>query len=753
MANEKFTKSPAKFLSIFVERMVPDYVREDHPMFITFLRKYFEYLERETGVNGELGEYNQITELIQNVDVDHALDMFIPEFEKQYLHGTPHTSIDPTVPTTDKSFLTKNIQPVYRQKGTESALQFLFRRDFDTDVETMYPKQWMMKASGSIWYEPQWITVLTDLATTDAMSEYYNETENVHDADTVRGIYNKKIIGQISGATAFVDMDEIVTTGDYQRLLLTDVNGTFVKDEPIWEDVGTLGTIPYVAIVISEGIRTEGQCIVNGHNWLDKWLYISGHPNEVHWVPERVSITGTDSGATAQITGIDVDYTKMNLLEVEGEFLVGEKIYNTGGIYWNPTPTESFCTTSESWPVLGTFTNQIDCLAAMHPEAHLHESPYYGEPAFLAWYPLLDVTTPLQSVENDVLIGVSNPPDTRETCEALANNPTQPNVNTSVWKTNGYWLDSAGFLSSDRKLQDNDYYQDFSYVVKSDVPIQSYREVLKKLVHPVGLKLFAEFSFQSRVDMTVEMPTDYVKFLIHIFSYLDVAVDIWDQESEQHGRLGHAHIGFDVFLEKGFEEYVIEMLSRLDNRASLITPVGWSSPGDHLSVLLELDSKRIGTSLKEKLYTISWLNDTVKLALDAYPEKVLFEFYNLLKVLPITEFPPSVTELVIRDDLYSATDGRMISCEIWELGVFKALRRMVEWVEAFMPEAEYAPEKSYGHFESNREDTIVQKVYGVTNDVIDSVEIQAFEAADEIHSHGRKNGFAPLVATRVTKGL
>ena len=147
------------------------------------------------------------------------------------------------------------------------------------------------------------------------------------------------------------------------------------------------------------------------------------------------------------------------------------------------------------------------------------------------------------------------------------------------------------------------------------------------------------------------------------------------------------------------------------------------------------------------------MNDTVKLALDAYPEKVLFEFYNLLKVLPITEFPPSVTELVIRDDLYSATDGRMISCEIWELGVFKALRRMVEWVEAFMPEAEYAPEKSYGHFESNREDTIVQKVYGVTNDVIDSVEIQAFEAADEIHSHGRKNGFAPLVATRVTKGL
>ena len=67
MAQQKdnFSTHPAKFLSIFVERMVPDYVREDHPMFVTFLRRYFEYLERETDVNGELGEYTQITDLIQ----------------------------------------------------------------------------------------------------------------------------------------------------------------------------------------------------------------------------------------------------------------------------------------------------------------------------------------------------------------------------------------------------------------------------------------------------------------------------------------------------------------------------------------------------------------------------------------------------------------------------------------------------------------------------------------------------------------
>ena len=182
---DKFNVHPAKFLSIFVERMVPDYVREDHPMFITFLQKYFEYLERETDVNGELGEYTQITDLIQNLDIDHALDQFIPEFEKTYLHGTPHTAVDPYVATTDKAFLAKNIQPIYRQKGTTNALNFLFRRDFDANVETLYPKQWMWRASGSVWYEPKWITILTDKETTDPSSEYYEETENVILPETV----------------------------------------------------------------------------------------------------------------------------------------------------------------------------------------------------------------------------------------------------------------------------------------------------------------------------------------------------------------------------------------------------------------------------------------------------------------------------------------------------------------------------------------------------------------------------------------
>ena len=109
----------------------------------------------------------------------------------------------------------------------------------------------------------------------------------------------------------------------------------------------------------------------------------------------------------------------------------------------------------------------IDCQAALHPEGNESASPYFGEPAFLEWYPVLELTTGIQTVENSILQNITEPPETREACDALLDTVAQPNVKTAVWKTNGYWLDSAGFLSSDRKMQDNDYYQDFSYVVIS----------------------------------------------------------------------------------------------------------------------------------------------------------------------------------------------------------------------------------------------------------------------------------------------
>lgn len=57
----------------------------------------------------------------------------------------------------------------------------------------------------------------------------------------------------------------------------------------------------------------------------------------------------------------------------------------------------------------------------------------------------------------------------------------------------GRYINDDGHISSFNFLEDRDYYQNFSYVVKVDETINKYRKVIKDLIHPAGMKLFGEY--------------------------------------------------------------------------------------------------------------------------------------------------------------------------------------------------------------------------------------------------------------------
>ncbi len=60
----------------------------------------------------------------------------------------------------------------------------------------------------------------------------------------------------------------------------------------------------------------------------------------------------------------------------------------------------------------------------------------------------------------------------------------------SIVKKDGFWEGDSGLLSSSMKSQDNSYYQAFSYVLKSSRDLSDYADIIKKIVHPAGFKLF-----------------------------------------------------------------------------------------------------------------------------------------------------------------------------------------------------------------------------------------------------------------------
>lgn len=66
---------------------------------------------------------------------------------------------------------------------------------------------------------------------------------------------------------------------------------------------------------------------------------------------------------------------------------------------------------------------------------------------------------------------------------------------TGAYSYPGRYVNDDGHISGYNFLEDRDYYQEFSYVVKVDETINKYRPALRDLTHPAGARLFGEYDF------------------------------------------------------------------------------------------------------------------------------------------------------------------------------------------------------------------------------------------------------------------
>jgi len=74
---------------------------------------------------------------------------------------------------------------------------------------------------------------------------------------------------------------------------------------------------------------------------------------------------------------------------------------------------------------------------------------------------------------------------------------TEYNLNYYSIVDNG-WKSSIGFLNKfDQKIPDNDYYQNFSYSIKSKVPFDDWNDVVSSLLHSAGFKKFGDLQLES----------------------------------------------------------------------------------------------------------------------------------------------------------------------------------------------------------------------------------------------------------------
>ena len=71
----------------------------------------------------------------------------------------------------------------------------------------------------------------------------------------------------------------------------------------------------------------------------------------------------------------------------------------------------------------------------------------------------------------------------------------------------GYYANNDGKLSSNKRMRDNELYQEYSYVLKTEISLSAYKEQVKKLVHPAGTKLFGNISVFDTVSTVIPYST------------------------------------------------------------------------------------------------------------------------------------------------------------------------------------------------------------------------------------------------------
>jgi hypothetical protein len=154
--------------SLLVGRQLPEFVRDEYPLFVSFLEAYYEILENERykTVDGKLvSQKNNLTEKLKDLryisDIDFSIDEFETQFFNTFLPYFPkNTEIS-------KDFLIKNVLPLYKSKGNEKSFRFLFRLLFNEEINIEYPRENILRASDGKW------TIESILRTeTDIYSEY-----------------------------------------------------------------------------------------------------------------------------------------------------------------------------------------------------------------------------------------------------------------------------------------------------------------------------------------------------------------------------------------------------------------------------------------------------------------------------------------------------------------------------------------------------------------------------------------------------
>ena len=266
-----------------LSELLPDFVVEDHPTFVAFVKAYLEWTEQFGNPRAEA------VRVASYYDLDNTIDSFLSYFKSTYLYDFPESLAS----NVDERGLIKNIKNYYGAKGSERSLELLFRVLYDTKVSVEYPREQVIRLSESDYS----IRNAIKITRTNGRQLTFYKGGQVTQLDPLN---STTILGK-------ADIDEITLHNqeaiDYCLVTVKNVAGEFKPNQDIILSTNArenltervFDTIKEVNVKTIGGITQDGL----GYNVDDK-IIVKDTQNKIIGSTRIRSVSGT-----GQVTGID----------------------------------------------------------------------------------------------------------------------------------------------------------------------------------------------------------------------------------------------------------------------------------------------------------------------------------------------------------------------------------------------------------------------------------------------------------------
>jgi hypothetical protein len=333
------------YTSSLISGQLPEFVRQDHPNFVTLLEKYYEYMEqtdKATYVGKRLYDY---------MDVDSTRADLLQYFKNKIIPSFPEET------QLSKQKLIKAARDFYDKKGTPDGFKFLFRVLYGQEIDVYFPKEDILRASDGKWKLPQALRISVADTSTLVSGGNVNvaiATANVIAANGLNfinanivansyiriGTEKRKVVSVGSSSMtvdipfAYVSGTQIYDTADLYKLTLSEYDNF---DFNLLERRKGIGSVSKASCIIESAVRSvdknSGREIVE--------LYVSNIKKGFE-TNENIEITYIDPASNATlsfsskiislISNINLYRNRFGIVQSGSRYKVGDPVVFYDGL-------------------------------------------------------------------------------------------------------------------------------------------------------------------------------------------------------------------------------------------------------------------------------------------------------------------------------------------------------------------------------------------------------------------------------------